>query len=650
MCGIAGVLRSRGGAIDPAVLRRMANALAHRGPDGFGVYAKDEVGLAHARLSIIDVAGGHQPMSTPDGSVWITFNGEIFNYVELRSGLEKCGSSFATRSDTEVILRLYEKQGEECVHQMNGQWAFAIWDRRKRKLILSRDRVGVRPLFYAQTPTDLLFASEIKALFASGIGPHPRLDDQALDQIFTFWVTLPPRTAFEGVYQLPPGHTLIVQDGTTRIVQYWQPKYEPRECGDSSQAQSAQADELLNLLQDATKIRLRADVPVGAYLSGGLDSTVITALILRAQESRLRTFSVAFEDDEFDETPYQEKARHFLQTDHERVLCSRQQICDSFPSVVWHAEQPILRTAPAPMFQLSKCVHDSGFKAVLTGEGADEVFGGYDIFMEAKIRRYWGANLSSMRRPLLLRKIYPYMQRLQSQPMAYLKRFFRVTETDLQSPLFSHLPRWRLTAQLKTFFSVALRRRLQSYDSYEQMCSALPASYGGWPHLCQAQYLETAYLLPGYILSSQGDRMAMAHSVEARHPFLDHRVVEFASNLSPALKLKALRPKYLLKRASEGLVPRAIIERPKQPYRAPDGKSFFQQPASEYVMELVSPRRIDEDGIFDSKAVTALVNKFRAGRAAGVRDNMALVGILSTELLAHQFLHHVSPEGIYGTA
>lgn len=640
MCGIAGILGRKNGAVDRAMLGRMVAALSHRGPDGHGVHLDGEVGLGHARLSIIDLAGGKQPMSNPEGTIWIIFNGEIFNYVELRADLVNRGWRFTTKSDTEVILRLYEEMGEDCVRQLNGQWAFAIWDARHNKLFLSRDRMGVRPLFYASTPRRFLFASELKALFAGDPDLDRRIDLEALDQIFTFWVTLPPRTAFEGISQLPPGHSMIVHEGVTRIVKYWQPSYEPEGTDDSRAIVKRRTEELLSLLQDATRIRLRSDVPVGAYLSGGIDSSLITALIQRAHKGSLRTFSVAFDDAEFDESSYQKQASAFLNTDHQQVRCSYRDIGQVFPEVVRHAEQPILRTAPAPLFRLSSLVHDSGFKVVLTGEGADEILGGYDIFMEAKIRRFWAMNPGSTRRPLLLKKLYPYMQNIQTQSGEYLKSFFHVTESHAESPFFSHLPRWQLTSMLKVFFSQAVRSQLRSHDVYRDMRDVLPLEYADWPDSCKAEYLETAYLLPGYILSSQGDRMTMAHSIEGRYPFLDYRVVEFAGKLSPSMKMKVLNAKFLLKHAADGLIPREIIHRPKQPYRAPDGKCFFQSSTLPYVEELLSPRQILRGGIFDPSAVTALVNKFKTGRAIGVKDNMALVGILSTQLLTETFIDH----------
>ena len=283
---------------------------------------------------------------------------------------------------------------------------------------------------------------------------------------------------------------------------------------------------------------LRSDVPVGAYLSGGLDSTVITALARQIAGGRLRTFSVAFDDPEFDESTYQDEVVRFLETEHTQVRCSAADIARVFPDVIWHTERPIVRTAPAPLYLLSRLVRDSGYKVVLTGEGADEMFGGYDIFKEAKIRAFWAAQPESTRRPLLLKRLYPYLQNVQSQPDAYLQAFFRVAG-GVSSCFFSHGPRWQLTSRLKLLFSSDVQQELASHDAYDELKSSLPDGFESWDWFSRAQYLETAVLLPGYILSSQGDRVAMAHSVEGRFPFLDHRVVRFAASLPPRLKMKS---------------------------------------------------------------------------------------------------------------
>jgi len=635
MCGISGIVKFDGGQADPRQLGRMIATLGHRGPDATGVHISGAVGLAHARLSIIDLQCGAQPMSTARDRLWITFNGEIFNYIELREELLGKGHTFATQSDTEVILRSYLEYGEGCVNHFNGEWAFAIWDAAEQKLFLSRDRSGVRPLFYTQTTDSFLFASEIKALLACPDVPH-QIDPQGMEQVFTFWVTIPPRTVFRNVFQLPPGHSLTIKDKHIQLRQYWSVSYQ----GNGHQRkinENQLAEELLQLLQDATRIRLRSDVPVGAYLSGGLDSTLTTALVRKIAGTRLRSFSITFDDADFDESSYQQEASSFLGTQHSNVACSHADIARVFPDVIRHTEQPIVRTAPAPMFLLSRLVHDSGFKVVLTGEGADEVLGGYDIFKEAKIRRFWGRNLESKWRPLLLKRLYPYLQDFQRQSAAGLRHFFRVTAEDLASPFFSHLPRWELTGRLKLLFSAGFRDAIGTYDAVSELGQTLPPDFSSWQHFTQAEYLETKYFLTGYLLSSQGDRMAMAHSVEGRYPFLDYRVLEFAAKLPPDVKMKVLNEKYLLKRACEGVVPASILARRKQPYRAPDGRCFFEAPAPAYVQELLSPCAINKNGIFDAAAVGTLVGKFKAGKAISVKDDMALVGVLSTQLLVHEF-------------
>jgi asparagine synthase (glutamine-hydrolysing) len=640
MCGIAGIAATHGFPIEAGRLAGMIASLGHRGPDDRGLHTEPSAGLAHARLSIIDVAGGRQPMSNEDGSLWITFNGEIFNYLELRRDLERQGHRFRSRSDTEVILHLYEEEGANAVGKLNGQWAFAIWDRHARTLFLSRDRVGVRPLFYAVSGPRLLFASEIKAIFTDPQVSR-ELDPRGLDNIFTFWTTLPPRTAFKDVRELPPGHSLTWRDGQFSVKEHWRATFSPQPAG--SRSEEVWSDALRGLLTDATRIRLRADVPVGAYLSGGLDSSLVVALAARASTGPLRTYSIAFDSAEFDERVHQRQVVAALGTEHREMRCSDEDISRVFPDVVWHAETPLLRTAPAPLFLLSRAVRDSGVKVVLTGEGADETFGGYDLFKEAKLRRFWASRPSSRRSASLVARLYPYLDALHRQPAAYLQAYFHATREDLANPCFSHLPRWRLTSRLKLFFSDEVRASLADYDSCADLSARLPVDYAGWDPLCQGQYLEMAHLLPGYILSSQGDRVSMAHGVEGRHPFLDPAVMAFAATLPPALKMRVLNEKYLLKRVARDLVPAPVWRRSKQPYRAPGARALFAQNREGYLDDLLSPAQLRKDGIFNPDSVGRLVRKFRAGTAIGAKDDMALVGILSTQIVADRFVNHFRP-------
>ncbi len=468
------------------------------------------------------------------------------------------------------------------------------------------------------------------------------LDPIALDQVFTFWFPLAPRTPYKGIFELPPGHQLVAEDGRFTVRRYWGLAFPDRQDARSDRRSEGEvAEELESLLEDATRIRLRADVPVGAYLSGGFDSSATTALAKRVGAGRLRTFSVGFESAEFDETGYQQEVVAALGTEHSALACTRAAIGACFPDVVRHMERPVLRTAPAPLYMLAGLVRQNGFKVVVTGEGADEVFGGYDIFKEAKVRRFWARNPASRWRPALLKRLYPYLSGMQSQSLEYLQAFFGNGLERAADPLFSHLPRFQLTQRARRFFSADLRAALAGYDALADLRDSLPADFARWHPLSQAQYLESAHLLPGYILAAQGDRVAMAHGVEGRFPFLDHRVVEFAARIPPGMKLKGLREKHILRSALGRHLPSSIAERPKQPYRAPDSESFFGPSARGYVEEALSAGSLARAGCFSPASVEKLVAKCRAGRAIGTADNMAFVGILSTQLLHSQYVDGV---------
>lgn len=636
MCGIAGYFALTPRPLAPReVLERMVEAVRHRGPDAGGVYLDSRAALGHRRLSIIDLSGGAQPLSTADQRLWVTFNGEIFNYVELTEELAKRGRTFRTRSDTETILHAYAEYGPRCVESFNGDFAYAVWDRDRERLVMARDRMGVRPLYYTVHDGVLVFASEVKSLF-SYPGVRAELDPLGLDQTFTFWSPIAPRTAFKGVFEVPPGHQLIAENGSFRVEPYWQLRF-PRRNEQVAMTEADAGDRVEELLADATRIRMRADVPVGAYLSGGFDSSATTALAQRHNEG-LRTFSLEFEVPELDESVYQRQLVEALGTDHSALRCMNGDIAAIFPQVIRHTERPVIRSAPAALFLLSRQVRDHGFKVVLTGEGADEVFGGYDIFKEALVRRFWARQPNSKWRPLLLRRLYPYMAGLQSQPVKYLQAFFGNGLSNRDDPLFSHLPRFALTRRISQFYSGDLRRTINGYDPLQELRDTLPADFASWHPLSRAQYLETGCLLPGYILSSQGDRVAMAHAVEGRFPFLDHRVVELGAALPARLKVQGLREKHVLRKQLGRHLPQTIVERPKQPYRAPDSESFVKD-RNGYVDALLAPDAIARAGYFEPRAVRRLVDKCRNPHGAvSTGDNMAFVGILSTQLLHSTFI------------
>ena len=646
MCGIAGILDWKPTPRPEvrAQLAAMAAQLRHRGPDSQGFYSDEAIGLAHTRLSIIDLESGAQPIHNEDNSVWVVFNGEIFNYIELRQQLQQQGHRFYTRSDTEVIVHLYEQHGDDFVSLLNGQFAIALWDQPQQRLLLARDRVGIVPLFYCKQGERLLFASEIKAMLPL-FRESPRPNLAALDQLLTFWAPVSPNTLFEGVLELSPGTTLVVDRSGQRVHRYWDWQF-PQHADDyRTESEQALAQELRELLIDATRLRLRADVPVGAYLSGGLDSSVLVALIHEHSDTPLRTFSIGFQDESLDESRYQEMLIDRIGTDHSNVRCTNGDIAQHFEDTIWHTECAILRNAPVPMKILSGLVHQQQYKVVLTGEGADEVFGGYDIFKEAKLRRFWARQPDSNWRHRLLERLYPWLDLPRGQAPAYVRNFYGQGLDRPELAWFSHLPRWDTTARAKAFYSGAVAEQLRD-NALDTLAASLPPAIGRWHGFNRAQYLEVKTLMAGYLLCSQGDRMLMANSVEGRFPFLDHRVIEFANRLPPRLKMKVLNEKYLLKQAMKKYIPSAIIARHKQPYRAPDIPAFIdaerKQPLP-FAAELLSEQTLKRFGYFDDKKVALLLKKACRGSATSYKDNQTFVGILATQSWHRQFIdNHTS--------
>lgn len=644
MCGICGAIALKGTLEAPAgAVERMIGVMSHRGPDEYGSWGDERTLLGHARLSIIDLGSGQQPMGTADGRVWITFNGEIFNYVELREDLSAKGHAFRTSSDTEVILAAWREWGAACVERFNGQFAFAIVDRDAHRVFMARDRFGIRPLYHTRCGDVLLFASEIKSL-AAWPGCRVELDPASLGEVFTTWVNVPPRTPFRDVWQLPAGHLLELDlDGDGRMPEprrWWHPGFLPA-AEDHRHVDTDERDrmahEVREALADAAEIRLRADVPVGAYLSGGLDSSATAALVRERTGNRLKTFSVGFTDAAYDETSWQSMMADHLGTDHESIRVGDAEIAGGFARVVWHAESPLLRTAPAPLYALSGLVREQDFKVVLTGEGADEVFGGYNILREAKVRAFWARDPESSRRPKLLTRLYPY---LQQSPPEFMTRFYGAgLDGAMTDPCFSHRPRWNNTSRIMTFLrpEIAEGAVAAAASGEERYRASLPPEFRDWGPVARAQYLEMTLFMAGYLLSSQGDRMLMGHTVEGRFPFLDHNVAELAGRIPASVKLASLEEKALLKRSVADLLPVEITRRPKQPYRAPDSASFFTGYGADLVAEATDPDELVRAGLFAPERVTALLRKWQAGRLTSVRDNMAFTGVLSAQILSRQF-------------
>jgi asparagine synthase (glutamine-hydrolysing) len=643
MCGIAGLvnLSLAAPAPDTALARRMAVAIAHRGPDGAGGFGDAHVALSHARLSIIDLEGGGQPMCDAQTRAWICFNGEIFNYLEIRAELEARGRRFHTASDTEVLLNAWLEWGEAALDRLDGQYAFAIWQPSARRVWFVRDPAGILPFFWTIHAGVLRFGSEVKALFADPAVPR-ELDAEGLDETLTFWAAVAPRTPWRGVRQVPPGAVMTVEvgrDDEPRLVRRtWptlapqsdEPYYDP--AGDARRI-----DEVRATLERAARLRLRADVPVGSYLSGGLDSTILATLIAGTDGVPLRTFSVEFDGREYDEAEYQKLAVQALGTAHAAVRCQGRDIAEVFPEVVRHAEAPLLRTAPAPLFLLARLVREQGYRVVLTGEGADEWFAGYDLFREDRVRRFWARRPSSPMRPRLLLRLYPYLQRSPVAQLELAKAFFGKNLTATGDPFYAHRPRWDATAKLKGLLSPAWRT-VPAGAAEENLRATLPADSARLSPLARAQLVEIVTLLHGYLLSSQGDRMLMAHSVEGRFPFLDPEVCALAGGLPDGQRLAGLGEKRALKQAFAGRIPQAILARKKQPYRAPVVAPFVAPDAPPYVAELLAPEAIRAEGLLDPAPIAALLAKSRRAGGQGMSntDEMAFCAALSLQLLARQ--------------
>ncbi len=638
MCGITGVCHIDGpGGVSPNTLKDMTGVLCHRGPDESGIYLDDWVGLGHARLSIIDLSSGVQPIHNEDESMWIVYNGEIFNYLELKQYLLQKGHDFYTTTDTEVLLHLYEEEGPDCLTRLNGQFALAIWDAKKKELFLARDRVGIRPLYYTMLGNTIIFGSEIKSIFVNDNVPR-RIDPIAMDQIFTFWTTLTPRTAFTDIYELPPGHYLKTYGGKVIIKKFWDiPLYAREEQVDFEPQEICRR--IRELLLDAIRIRLRADVPVGCYLSGGLDSSGVTTLVVRNFDSDVRTFGIRFEQEGFDEGEHQSRMVSFLGANHTEIRATNDKIGSSLADCLWHCEKPLLRTAPIPLFLLSDIVHQSGYKVVLTGEGADEVFGGYNIFREAKVRRFWAKYPDSQGRAEMIGRLYPYIFKNPKLKRS-LQSFFARGLDKTDDPIFSHFIRWENTSRLKTFFSDDLSSAVGSYSGYDQVRESLPETYERADSFSKAQYLEMAIFLSNYLLSSQGDRVAMAHSVEIRLPYLDFRVIDFMAHVPSKWKIMGLNEKHILKKSFQGILPDEIVNRAKHPYRAPIKQSLLRENDDGFVKEVLSERALEASGLFDASKVTRLLRKLESLDSPSEIDNMALVGILSSQLVYNKFVEN----------
>lgn len=636
MCGIVAIC---GGDLpaDARVqqLASMLGEIQHRGPDAWGTWVDPHVALGHVRLSIVDLASGHQPFTLGDDC--LTYNGEVFNYIELRGELEALGHTFVTRSDTEVLLRALVQWGEAALPRLNGQFAFAWWNRRTRRLLVARDRHGVRPVFHTTHGGATYFASEMKA-FDALPGFSRELEPREVLELGLLWNNLGDRTPYRGIRALEPGTLLVLEPGGQPRVSRW------HQLGDTRPADLpksfAEAEAMLeSRLSRAVTLRLRSDVPVGNYLSGGIDSSVTTLLTDRLRTDRYRTFSIAFADAAFDESRYQAMLNDRLHADSLTVTIHDRDIESNFERAVFHGERPVFRTAPVPLWLLAREVRASGIRVVLTGEGADEILWGYDSFKELKLLRFWAKHPKSQLRPQLIRTLYPHLaQYRDAKNFGLMRMFYEGFLTSYDNSLLGLNMRVHNNRILTNYLAEAHRPGLSEEWLTERVDQAVPPEAAGWSMLQRNQFLEMRTLLDGYLLSSQADRMSLAHGIEGRYPFLDPDVVEWAFHLPDAYKLPLLSQKHLLREAFRAQLPGEIIDRPKQPYQAPDLRPFIRDGRpTELVQAHLSQGAVKATGLFEPRMVQRFLDKWGRGvpEHVGYRDNMLMCFLLSTQLAAH---------------
>ncbi|MFB7634870.1 asparagine synthase (glutamine-hydrolyzing) [Streptomyces sp. NPDC056149] len=630
MCGLAGFLSTsvHSGATTE-VITSMLSTIRHRGPDEAGYYLDDGFAMGTVRLAIVDLVDGSQPLSDPSQRYWICFNGELYNHRELRAELEALGRPFRTdHSDTEVVLQAWLQWGTDCFVRFNGAFAVAIRDAVSGDLVLARDRYGKRPLFYTDHGGDFLFASEMKA-FRAFPGFRFALDPRELATIYATWTPLPDRTPYRGIRQLPMGSVLTLSAGRRSLRAYEDLSFDVAGF-DGTEAEAIEC--VRETLRTSVELRLRSDVEVGVYLSGGLDSSVVTRLATQLSSHQVRTFSVAFQDKTFDESDSQRLVAEHLGTEHSSVPITGTDIVDNFLAAVYHAEVPTFRTSFVPMFLLSRHVRDAGIKTVLSGEGADEAFLGYSLFRETLLRQQW-QELSDDERRARLANLHPELAHFGPAHQAHLLGLYQQFSVERLPGLFSHEMRY----QNGLFATRLLADGRDPFGDLLDLVSQAPG-YAQMPAVHKAQWLEYKTLLPGFLLSTQGERAALAHGVENRCPFLDPAVVRAAASVNLRYDDGQIE-KALLKKAFRAELPEWTTQRPKQPYRAP-GSTVFKENRPDYLELLLSERELAGLDCVDQRFARRLVNKIMASPAEEIstKEDQSFLYLLTTAVLNQQFV------------
>ena len=636
MCGIAGIVAAdRLAPGDTERVVAMRDIVDYRGPDGAGLYSDEHAALAHRRLSIVDLAGGHQPLSSEAGDVWVTFNGEIYNHADVRPWLETAGHRYRTRSDTETIVHAYEQWGDDCVHRFRGMFAFAIWDVRRRRLLLARDRLGVKPLYWTLTRGRLLFASEIKSILESGlIDAAP--NRTVFSEVLATRGTAGTETMFEGIYKLLPGHRLIFQDGRARTERYWElpldgPDPELDRVGDA-----ALIDRFRALLQESVRLRLMSDVPLGMFLSGGIDSSAIAALMAREIDRPVETFSVAFEDRRFSELEYARAVARAIGANAHEIVIDDNDFFAALPRLVWHEDEPVAHPSSVPLHFVSRLARQH-VTVVLTGEGSDELLAGYGKYPRAVINWRAGAVYESMvpaaLRTTIAESIVP---RLPGRAGRYARRSFLAMPRDAAAMFLDNFAGMPVRQQRELLASAAFHG-----DPYASSLAYFHQVNGASGILGRLLHTDIKTYLVELLMKQ--DQMSMSASIESRVPFLDHVLVEFAARLPDRLKLRGFRTKRILREAIRGLLPDAILSRKKMGFPVPFAQ-WTRQRWQPVMRDVLLDRRTRERGLINAAAVERLLDAHRDGTVNG---GDAIWALLNFELWFRTF---IDGEGIQSLA
>ncbi len=644
MCGICGIaLSSRAtGTADAATIMRMRDVMTHRGPDDAGLFVEGGIGLGHRRLSIVDVAHGHQPMASDDDNLRLVYNGEVYNHPELSADLQAAGVRYRTHCDTETVLHIFAREGSNAPRRLRGMFAFAIWDRSRRELFIARDRLGVKPLYYALLPDgSLYFASEIKAILASG-AVQPEMNRAALPDYLANHAPSGAETMFRGIKRLLPGHTLRWRDGTVQIERYWDLTFSGAAPAQAA-TESALVGDYRDRLRDAVRMRLMADVPLGCFLSGGIDSAAITALMTELTGGGVKTFSVGFADREANELAYARLVAERFRTDHHEVIVRPEDFFAELPRLVWHEDEPIAHPSSVPLFFVSRLAAER-VKVVLTGEGSDETLAGYGRYRTTlynlAIGQAWERTGGASVRPTTRWLIdhLPAKSRFRHR----LARTFFYLKADLPTLYFDNFAVFSRLQQSQ-LLSPETRVEIGEVDPYAVIREYMQRT-DARSLLDQLLYADTKTYLHELLMKQ--DQMSMAASIESRVPFLDHPLMEFAARLPERMKLRGLTTKYVLREAMRGLLPDVILSRRKMGFPVPIGR-WFAREYRHLLDELVLSPRAAERGLFDTTYVQGLVTRHERGEGNHAERLWALVNL---ELWQRLFVDGESPGDVSATA